>query len=66
MLTLAMQGAARMALAGEDPYQIRSAVTTPGGCTIGGLLVMEDGKIRSTLARSIEAATNIAAGLGNK
>ncbi|KAK9479742.1 pyrroline-5-carboxylate reductase dimerization-domain-containing protein [Lipomyces japonicus] len=61
-----MQGAARMVLDGNHPAQIRNAVTTPGGCTIGGLLVMEDGKIRSTIARSIQEATNIASSLGKK
>ncbi|KAK9474970.1 pyrroline-5-carboxylate reductase dimerization-domain-containing protein [Dipodascopsis tothii] len=61
-----MQGAARMVLAGDHPAQIRNSVSTPGGCTIGGLLVMEDGKIRSTIARSIQEATNIASSLGNK
>ncbi|KAK9454718.1 pyrroline-5-carboxylate reductase dimerization-domain-containing protein [Dipodascopsis uninucleata] len=61
-----MQGAARMVLEGSHPAQIRSSVSTPGGCTIGGLLVMEDGKIRSTIARAIQEATNIASGLGSK
>ncbi|KAK7205049.1 pyrroline-5-carboxylate reductase [Myxozyma melibiosi] len=61
-----MQGAARMVLDGNHPAQIRNSVSTPGGCTIGGLLVMEDGKIRSTIARSIQEATNIASSLGKK
>lgn len=46
---IAMQGAARMVLEGQHPAIIRNAVATPGGCTIGGLLTMEDGKIRSTM-----------------
>jgi pyrroline-5-carboxylate reductase len=46
---VAMQGAARMVLDGQHPAIIRNAVATPGGCTIGGLLTMEDGKIRSTM-----------------
>ena len=44
-----MQGAARMVLDGQHPAIIRNAVATPGGCTIGGLLTMEDGRIRSTM-----------------
>lgn len=43
-----------------------SARTAPGGCTIAGLVRMEDGNIRSTLARTIEAATLHAAGLGQE
>lgn len=60
-----LQGAARMALqAGAHPAQIKDSVTTPGGCTIAGLLAMEDGKIRSTIARAIQIATERASELG--
>lgn len=44
----------------RHPASLRDDVTTPGGCTIGALLVLEDGKIRSTLARAVEEATKIA------
>lgn len=60
-----MQGAARLVLeSGEHPAALKDAVTTPAGCTIAGLLTMEDGRIRSTLARTIQEATRVAAGLG--
>ncbi|MFM2161409.1 MAG: hypothetical protein RLZZ383_921 [Pseudomonadota bacterium] len=60
-----VQGAARMVLqTGEHPAALRDRVTTPAGCTIAGLFVMEDGKIRSTLARTIQEAANVASGLG--
>jgi pyrroline-5-carboxylate reductase len=36
----------------------------PGGCTIAGLLTLEDGRVRSTIARAIQVAANHAAGLG--
>jgi pyrroline-5-carboxylate reductase len=58
-------GAARMVqTAGRHPAALRDDVTTPAGCTIGGLLMLEDGKIRSVLARAIEEATRIAGQLG--
>src|SRR5262245_24932808 len=67
-LTLVTQtalGAARMVQsANRHPAALRDDVTTPAGCTIAGLLMMEDGKIRSVLARAIEEATRVAAGLG--
>ncbi|KIK59812.1 hypothetical protein GYMLUDRAFT_169170 [Collybiopsis luxurians FD-317 M1] len=60
-----LQGTARMVLqAGQHPAQIRDAVTTPGGCTIAGLLALEDGKVRSTIARCIQIATDRASELG--
>jgi pyrroline-5-carboxylate reductase len=67
-LTLVAQtalGAARMVqVAGRHPAALRDDVTTPAGCTIGALLMLEDGTIRSVLARAIEEATRIAARLG--
>jgi pyrroline-5-carboxylate reductase len=68
-LTLVAQtavGAARMVLeTGRHPAALRDDVTTPAGCTIAGLLMLEDGKIRSVLARAIEEATKTAAALGS-
>ena len=67
-LTLVAQtalGAARMVLdTGRHPASLRDDVTTPAGCTIGGLLMLEDGRIRSVLARAVEEAAKIAAHLG--
>jgi pyrroline-5-carboxylate reductase len=68
-LTLVAQtavGAARMVqTTGRHPAALRDDVTTPAGCTIAGLLMLEDGKIRSVLARAIEEATRIAGGLAS-
>jgi pyrroline-5-carboxylate reductase len=63
----ALSGAAQMVLqTKQHPSVIKDDVTTPAGCTIAGLLSMEDGKIRSTLARAVQEATQVAGGLGNK
>lgn len=60
-----IQGTARMALQpGAHPARIKDAVTTPGGCTIAGLLALEDGRVRSTIARAIQIATERASELG--
>lgn len=62
-----MQGSARMVLeTGQHPAALKDQVTTPGGCTIAGLLRMEDGGIRGILARAVEEATRTAGGLGQK
>ena len=61
------QGAARMVLqTGKHPAALKDEVTTPAGCTIAGLLTMEDGRIRSILARTIEEAAKTASGLGRE
>jgi len=60
-----LQGAARMVLhGGTHPAQLKDAVTTPAGCTIAGLLAMEDGRVRSAIARGIQVATERASELG--
>ena len=60
-----IQGSARMVLqTGLHPAALKDQVTTPGGCTIAGLLTLEDGRIRSVLARAVEVATKVAGGLG--
>jgi pyrroline-5-carboxylate reductase len=60
-----LQGAARMVLeTGAHPAALKDQVTTPAGCTIAGLLTLEDGRIRSVLARAVEEATRVAARLG--
>jgi pyrroline-5-carboxylate reductase len=60
-----MAGSAQMLLdSGKHPAMLKDEVTTPAGCTISALLIMEDGKIRSTLARAVEEATRTAAELG--
>jgi pyrroline-5-carboxylate reductase len=59
------RGAAQMVLETErHPSALKDDVTTPGGCTIAGLLALEDGKIRSVLARAIQTAAAAAGQLG--
>jgi pyrroline-5-carboxylate reductase len=41
-------------------------VTSPGGTTIAGIRVLEDGKIRGTLMAAVEAATMRSKALGSQ
>jgi pyrroline-5-carboxylate reductase len=60
----ATQGAAEMVLAsGRHPASLRDDVTTPAGCTVAGLLVLEDGRLRSVVARGVEMAAKVAGDL---
>jgi pyrroline-5-carboxylate reductase len=65
--TLAAQaalGAASMVLeTGQHPAILKSEVTTPGGCTVEGLLELEAGSIRATLIRAIDTTTRKASTL---
>lgn len=66
--TLAAQtvlGSAKLVLSGENhPGELRDMVTSPGGTTIAGLRVLEEGKIRATLMAAVEAATKRSESLG--
>jgi len=53
-----MLGAARMVLEGVHPAQLKEMVVTPGGVTIEGIYHIEEGGIRSSLIRAVEAATD--------
>lgn len=60
-------GAASMVLAtGRHPAALKDDVTTPAGCTIAGILALEDGRIRSVLSRAVEVASVRAGELATK
>jgi pyrroline-5-carboxylate reductase len=60
-------GAARLCLKGEHhPAELRDMVASPGGTTLAGLKVLEDGKLRSVLMSAVEAATRRSAELGGR
>lgn len=51
-------GAAKMVLErGEHPAALKDEVTTPAGCTIDGLMALEEGGLRVTLIKAVLAAT---------
>jgi pyrroline-5-carboxylate reductase len=64
MAAQVLVGAGALVAGGEHPAILRDKVSTPGGCTIGGLLVLEDGRVRGSVARAVREATVIAGQLG--
>ena len=53
-----MLGASKMVLERpEHPAALKDEVTTPAGCTIDGLMALEEGKLRVTLIKAVLAAT---------
>jgi pyrroline-5-carboxylate reductase len=60
-------GAAKLSLTGEKtPAEFRAMVTSPGGTTLAGLKVLEEGQLRALLAEAVEAATRRSAELGGR
>jgi pyrroline-5-carboxylate reductase len=51
-------GSARMVLeTGYHPALLKDAVTTPAGCTVDGVLELEEGGLRVTLIKAVKRAT---------
>jgi pyrroline-5-carboxylate reductase len=62
-----VMGAAKMLLeTGRHPAALKDEVTTPAGCTIDGLLELEEGKLRVTLIKAVVKATERAKSLAAK
>jgi pyrroline-5-carboxylate reductase len=61
-----MYGASRMVLESKaHPALLKEMVTTPAGCTIDGLLELEEGKLRVTLIKAVVKACERARELVN-
>jgi pyrroline-5-carboxylate reductase len=59
-------GASSMVLeTGEHPAKLKDIVTTPAGCTVDGILELEDGGLRVTLIKAVVRATERAKELVN-
>lgn len=64
MAAQSMKGAAALVLNGDHPAMLRDRISTPGGCTIEGLLVLEEGRVRATVAKAVKEAAVVASKLG--
>jgi len=61
-----MLGTAKMILeTGAHPALLKDSVTTPAGCTIDGLMELEEGKLRVTLVKAVVKAAERAQELLN-
>lgn len=64
MAAQTMKGTAELVLQGEHPALLKDKVTSPGGCTIRALSVLEEGGVRGYMAKAIREAAIIAGTLG--
>ncbi|KAJ5699071.1 hypothetical protein N7462_001076 [Penicillium macrosclerotiorum] len=60
MIFQSMQGTAMMLQGGMQPATLRDQGTSPEGCTIGGLMVLEEGAVRGHVGRALREAVTLA------
>lgn len=66
MAAQTMRGTTGLVLNGEHPAVLKDKVSTPGGCTIGGLMSLEQDGVRGAVAKAIREATVVASRLGGE
>lgn len=59
-----MRGTTKLLLQGDHPAILTDKVSTPGGCTLAGLQVLEEGAIRGTITRAVRETTTVAGQIG--
>lgn len=60
MIFQSMQGTASMLQSGMHPALLKDQGTSPEGCTIGGLMVMEEAGVRGHVGRALREAVTLA------
>ncbi|KAL4983454.1 pyrroline-5-carboxylate reductase dimerization-domain-containing protein [Aspergillus falconensis] len=60
MIYQSMRGSAEMLQSGMQPGELRDQGTSPEGCTIGGLMVMEERGVRGGVGRAVREAVSVA------
>lgn len=64
MIYQSMRGTAEMLQSGLHPGLLKDQGTSPEGCTMAGLMVLEEGAIRGTVGRAVREAVTVARLMG--
>jgi pyrroline-5-carboxylate reductase len=60
-----MRGSAEMLQSGIQPSELRDMGTSPEGCTIGGVMVLEEMGVRGALGKALRESVTIARAMGS-
>ncbi|KAJ5062226.1 FAD-linked oxidoreductase-like protein, partial [Bipolaris maydis] len=66
MIYQSMRGSAEMLQSGIQPGELRDMGTSPEGCTIGGIMVMEEMGVRGALGKALREAVTLARLMGSE
>lgn len=64
MIYQATKGTAAILQGGEHPAVLKEKCTSPGGCTVGAIMGLEQAGVRGIVARALRESTTIAGLLG--
>ncbi|PWY80200.1 pyrroline-5-carboxylate reductase [Aspergillus eucalypticola CBS 122712] len=59
-----LRGTGDLLLGGEHPALLKERGTSPGGCTMGGLCVLEEAGFRGLVGRAVREGVMVAEGMG--
>lgn len=66
MISQSMLGSATVLANGTSPGALRDQGTSPEGCTIAGIMVLEEGAVRGHLGRALREAVTVARRMGTE
>lgn len=66
MIYQSMRGSAAMLQSGLQPSELRDMGTSPEGCTIGGIMVMEEMGVRGALGKALRESVTLARLMGSE
>lgn len=66
MIVQSMTGTAALLQSGLSPAQLRDQGTSSEGCTIGGVMVLEENAVRGHMGRALREAVTVARNMGVK
>ncbi|RDW90644.1 pyrroline-5-carboxylate reductase family protein [Aspergillus mulundensis] len=64
MVVQSMRGSAEMMRSGLSAAELRDQGTSPGGCTMGGVMVLEEKGVRGGVGRAVREAVSVARRMG--
>lgn len=66
MIYQSMRGSAEMLQSGLQPGELRDMGTSPEGCTIGGIMVLEESGVRGAVGRALRESVTLARLMGGE